>query len=82
MVVVRNEQRAGLSVEAIRKRVAEGVHPAAGPRARLEDRHIVARLRQLVSRDQPGQSGPEDDDLLRRARLHEGRVGRGPGIQG
>ena len=80
-MVTRNEQRAGLGVEAIRKRLAECVHSAAGPRARLEDRHIVTGLRQLVGRDQPRQPGPENDDLPRRASLRGGRVERGPSAQ-
>ena len=72
MVVIRNEQRAGLGVEAVRKRLADRVNPAAGSRARLEDRHIVPCLRELVTRAQPRQPRADDDDLLGRAGSRDG----------
>src|SRR5207249_8428759 len=74
VVVIRNEQRAGLGVEAVRKRFADRVDPAAGSRARLEDRHIVSRLRELVTRPQPRQPRADDYDLLGRAGSPYGRV--------
>jgi hypothetical protein len=64
LVRVEHLHRAGLGVEAVRERLAEGEDPAAGPGAGLEDGDVVSPRGELAGRGQAGHPGADDDDLL------------------
>lgn len=63
-VSIGNASGAGLGVKVVGKSLADGVHPSAGMKLRLQNDDVVPGILQLPSCRQPSQSRAQDHDTL------------------
>src|SRR5258705_10145265 len=66
-MIVGNSSGAFLSIETIRERLTQGMHPSAGTHSGFEYDDVVSKLRQLITCHQPSHPSAKNYHFLGRA---------------